>query len=220
MAYQIAGYEGLQAVIARQSGGSSDPEFAEGIREAIYLAESAMNTNLRVPEMMVRLRATVNERWESLPPNFLEMRQAWWVDSYDPTLDDPLDADAVESGTDIPLRPTTPERIAHYSRFIGNPKAITVVGGQYRIEPRATPDTEYRVRLWYYTKVPPLSDDNPNTTILDRYPELYLNGALSQLGSWLAGDPRLEMWAGLFAQGIEAANHAAGRTARMRSFAA
>lgn len=211
-AFTISSYADLQDRISRRAGGSSDSNFTDAIQEAIYAAESQLNTVLRVPEMMVRSRETVNERWESLPPGFLELRASWFINDFD-------EADP-EAGTDIPLRPASPERIAWYSQFSGNPKAICVVGGQYRIEPRATPDTEYHVRLWYYKTVPPISEDAPVTALLERYPLLYLYGALANLGDWLHGDERKADWQALFEREIAAANNAAGRTARMRSYAA
>lgn len=201
-AYTIGTYEDLQAAIIEESGGSSDSNFAEGVRRAIYRTETRLNTLLRVQEMMVRSREEVDERWEIMPSDFLKLRAAWFIDGFDADAAEPT-----ESGTDIPLRLVTPELIGHYSQFRGNPKTICVVGAQYRIEPRVEGDT-YHVRLWYYAKVPSLSEDNPNTAILDRYPDLYLNGALSHLGAWLHGDPRLEVWNAQFLTGISEANQA------------
>jgi hypothetical protein len=213
----IASYEALQAEISRQAGGSSDSEFAEGIRTAIDMVETELNTRLRVPEMMVRSREEVNERWEALPVGFLELRAGWFIEGFDPALTEA--DDQIESGTDIPLRPATPERIAHYSRYRGNPKAICVVGGQYRIEPR-TEGERYFVRLWYYQAVPAVSAASPDLTILTRYPNLYVYGALTHLESWLHGDTRMASWQARFVAEIEMANQAAQRTARMRSYAA
>lgn len=196
----IEDYEDLQEQISLLAGGSSDSNFAAGIRLAIQRAEAEMNTRLRVPEMMVRSLETVDEKWESLPPGFIALRAAWYVE-------DPDDEDR-----DVPIkeRRASPERIAYLSRFTGCPKAICLLGGQYRVEPRPD-DDEFKVRLLYYRTVPDLSEDDPCTAILTRYPSLYLNGALSHLDPWLVGDPRLQVWQAKFYAEIEASNAAHSR---------
>lgn len=198
MAFAITDLDDLVTRVSRRAGGSSDSEFTDAIKEAIGVTEAELNINLRVPEMMVRSREEVDERWESLPTTFLKMRQVWWVDGDDP-----------ETGIDTPLKWASPERIGHYSRFRGNPISYTVLGGQYRIEPRSDQET-YTVRLLYYAKVPDLSEDDPNTIILNRYPHLYFYGTLSNLEGWLVGDPRIASWRTMFERGILLANRAAG----------
>lgn len=205
MTFSIASYSDLQDRIARRAGGSSDSQFADGVREAIHLAESELNTKLRVPEMIVRSRETVNERWESAPTDFLELRQAFYVTSDDDALD-------------VPLSVVSPERVGWLDKTVrGVPKSICFTGLQYRIAPKE-PDTEYQVRLIYYGKVADLSDTNPCTVLLNRYPLLYLNGALANLEAWLVGDERLPVWRTMFERQIAEANAANGR--RMRGWAA
>jgi hypothetical protein len=203
MAGPITSYTTLVERVTSNAGGSSDAGFATAIEEAIQLAEEEMNNRLRVPEMMVRSIETVNEVWESLPPTALEFRAAWLVD---------------DDGNEVrPLRTWGTERIAHMARYRSTPKGICVAGGQYRIEPRSSDET-YRVRLWYYAKLPDLTASSACTAVLLRYPLLYLYGALSKLGSWVLNHESFGWWNQQFDAGIERANMAAGR--RVRSWAA
>jgi hypothetical protein len=80
----ITDYSTLQSTISRWVGGSSDTQFAESIRDAIMLAEDEMNATLRVPEMIKRASTTIDEKYENLPPDCLELINVWRVaDDYE-----------------------------------------------------------------------------------------------------------------------------------------
>lgn len=197
--FQITGLDDLVARVSQRAGGSSDPNFTTAIEEAVAICEAEMNTRLRVPEMMVRSLEVVDERWESMPSDFIQIRQVYWVNG---------------SGKDIPLKRVSPELAGHYAQFrpVDGPTVYTVVGGQYRIEPR-TDGEEYNVRLIYYAKVPTLfvaDSELPDTTILNRYPQLYLWGTLAGLADYLVGDERVPIWRMSFEREMLSANIAAG----------
>jgi hypothetical protein len=190
----ITDYTTLQSTISRWAGGSSDTEFPEAIRDAIMLAEDELNRVLRVPEMVKRASTTVDEKYENLPPDCLEVTDVWWIN------------DDIE----VPLAYQPAANIVAAARYRGNPRWYTFSGLQLRLAPRVT-DEEYAVRLTYYAKLPNLAEENPCTAVLTTYPLLYLYASLAHLEGYLVGDERISVWKQQASAQVAAANRSASR---------
>lgn len=59
------------------------------------------------------------------------------------------------------------------------------------LEIRPVPATDYVVDLYYYARLPALSDTNPTNWLLTRFPTVYLRASLAQAYHWLK-DPEAE----------------------------
>jgi hypothetical protein len=197
----ITDYSTLQSTISRWVGGSSDTQFAESIRDAIMLAEDEMNATLRVPEMIKRASTTIDEKYENLPPDCLELINVWRV------------ADDYE----VPLGYQPTSNIVAAGRLSGLPRWYTLSGLQIRLAPLVTGES-YVIRLTYYASLPNLSDANACTAVLTRYPLLYLYLSLAHMQGYLVGDERIGTWKQQAGAHLQMANRAAGR--RMSSHAA
>ena len=188
-------YLTLQAQIARWSGGSSDTNFAEAIRDAIAMVEAELDRSLRVPEMIARTRATLNETWEALPSDLMKMISvAVVVDS--------IEYPIGQIGED------TAPAIANLYRS-GRAAKFALNATQIRTFPAATVDAPVTLRMLHWAKVPRLSATVPCYAVLLAHPDIYLFGALSFLGEYVEDASRLGRFDARFRSGILAANKAA-----------
>ena len=78
----------------------------------------------------------------------------------------------------------------------GAPRLYTIVGGEFRL--LSAPDRAYGVELSYYKRLPPLAQNSGNW-LLAAAPDVYLYGALVQLGI-LTEDDRLGAWSAAYQQ--------------------
>jgi hypothetical protein len=195
----ITNYETLQEVVARWSGGSSSTEFAEAIRDAISMVEAELDRSLRVPEMIARTRATLNETWEALPSDLVKLISVAVLEGVEPNQTERAIGQISED-----MAP------AHaYLYRSGRPQKFALNATQIRVLPPATATAPAVLRLLYYARVPRLSADIPCYATLTAYPDLYLFGALSYLGEFVEDGDRLGRFDARFRAGIVAANRAA-----------
>lgn len=186
-------YTTLQSTISQWAGGSSDTQFPTAVRDAIALAEEEMTRSLRVPEMIKRASVVVDNKYENLPDDFIELLGVWRIDDDE----------------EIPLARQPMANIAACSRLSGPPNYYGLSGLQIRFGPPATED--FTARISYYAALPGLaSGDDICLAILLRYPRLYLYGSLANLEGYLVNDQRIALWRSLFESGMAAANRAGG----------
>lgn len=200
----IASYSDLQSRIRSWLGNNSSEGYATAIVTAIGLAENDMNygflemdgrsscRGLRVPEMVKRISFAFDEKYETLPADFLEARAVYAVNT--------------STGVEQPLSAVQEDRIALAERCRGLPRHYCLTGGQIRLAPRPSGST--MLRMVYYGKVPPLSDAESCTAVLLGYPGIYLYGSLAHMEGWLEDDPRMPTWKTLFHSQLKAANAA------------
>lgn len=149
----------------------------------ISLAEATLNRQLRVRDMLVRDTAIIDEDFENLPADFLELKAIWWN--------------------------TTPRVIPQYrppfelSRLrvlmegsSSPPEHFTLLGSQILFDRKAAGGPE--LEILSYVRIPPLSDTNPSNTLLANHPDLYLYGSLVQAEPYLKNDQRLPTWVALY----------------------
>ena len=151
----------------------------------ITLAESAMNRELRVRQMITRATTPLQDQHIRLPNDWLETRQ---VELY--------------GDNQRTLRYATLDQ-ADAIRFSGGefPWAYTIVGGEIEVIPALADGT--MIEMVYYAKAPALSDASPTNWLIEDWPDAYLYGSLIHSAPYLKEDERLVIWERMYAQVIE-----------------
>lgn len=184
-------YAGLKASVAAWL---MRDDLTAAIPDFISLAESDMNSRLRLRSMLKRATTTIGgDGYETLPTDFLGM---WRL-----TLDD------AEIGF------ATGALMAGYAdRYRAQmPMYFSIVGNELQFAPIG-PTPGGVLEMTYYGRVPALSDSNQTNVLLTASPALYLYGALAQSAPYLGDDGRVQTWGTLYneaAQVLQAADDAA-----------
>ncbi len=163
----------------------------------ISLAEADINRNLRHRLMENRATATINSRYSVLPTDFLEPIRL----HLEGTSHNPLEL--------IGLFEMQKKRAA--SQDVAN-KPLFYALTQSEIELFPTPNVNYDLEMYYYAKVPTLSSSTTTNNILTNHPDIYLYGSLSHSAPYLAEDPRIQVWAGLYKNAVDGANQESQRS--------
>jgi hypothetical protein len=74
----------------------------------------------------------------------------------------------------------------------GVPTRYNIVGASLRLGP--FPDTQYRIEIVYYAKLPKLTSANTRNWLLADHPDIYLYGSLDAASKYLKDDERVPMW--------------------------
>jgi hypothetical protein len=182
----ITTYSELQSAVAdflnRDDLTSAIPTF-------ISLAEADIARQLRHTNQEKRLTADLDERYEILPDDFLEMRR---MSLSDGTQLEPM------SGTEMGDRRYKNQDVAN------QPQYYYITAGEIEFYP--TPDDTYEMTMLYYARIPALSDTSTSNWLLTDYPDIYLYGALMHSAPYLADDARLQVWASMYTKAIGDAN--------------
>lgn len=162
------------------------------IADFIKLAEIEMYNNqneaLIVRDMeTIQTTATSTGRFLALPDNYESSRSVRLTTDYGE------------------LRYQTPEQIQRY-QYTGQPRFFTIVGNE--IEFDRVPDSNYTIEVQCYVRPTDLSVTNQTNTILTKYPNIYLYGALAQLYIYTQDDQQAVKYDNLFTNAIKGANKA------------
>jgi hypothetical protein len=177
----LSNYSELRASVALWLNRS---DLTDVIPDFIALTESDLSKRLRVPQNETMLTAfALTGRYTTLPTDFAEMRRVYLN----------YGSDRVEL---VPL----PQ--AGRSSETGIPTSYNIVNNTLEVVPTST---SYTLEISYWKVIPPLSTNNTNA-ILTNYPELYIYGACSQAGFWLADDSVIGKFVPRYEQGIIVAN--------------
>ncbi len=87
------------------------------------------------------------------------------------------------------------------STATGQPAAYAAFGPLLYLRP--IPDTARALKIYYYNVPDPLSDSNTTNTLLSKYPDLLLYGALIELTAHISDDDRIQLWKGAFDEAIK-----------------
>ena len=151
----------------------------------ISLAEARIQRELRHRNQEKRAEAPLNERYEILPPDFLEIRRITLADGSQ-------------------LRPISSDEMAQMrannSNQSGKPCYYYMTANELEFYP--TPDDTYTMTMLYYAKLDSLSDANTATWLLIQHPDVYLYGALVDAAAYLFDEPKIQLWTGMFKQAI------------------
>jgi len=156
----------------------------------ISLAEAQITRDLRHWRQQRRVTTTVDEQYENLPTDFVEMVSLRTDDDY--TLEFASRGEIMRRKLDL-------------GGTSGRPIVFTLNAGQIEFVP--TPDASYTLEMVYYARIPALSDTDTFNWLLTNYPDVYLYGALLHAAPYLADDVRLAVWSQLYGTAIQQANN-------------
>jgi hypothetical protein len=83
----------------------------------------------------------------------------------------------------------------------GIPSAYAAYGPSLYLRP--IPSSVQSLKLFYYASPSALSDSNTSNTLLTKYPDLLLYGALIELTAHIEDDGRIQVWKGAFDEAIK-----------------
>ena len=158
------------------------------IPDFITIAEAQINRTLRHWRMEKRVETTLDEQYENLPTDFLEMLELSLSDGTYLTLISTADMQSKKQASSI----------------AGKPRFYRISSDQIEVYP--VPDAGSTLSMQYYAKTPALSDTDTSNWILEYAPDVYVYGALLQAAPYLGDDARIQIWAGLFSGALEALN--------------
>lgn len=188
-------YASLQAQAIRWSGGSSDTNYADVVRDAVALSEFDMDRSLWVPERIVRATVSYTAAYESLPDDFARMLTVKRLDA---------------SGTEYPIEQRSEDVLAGLDQFYGQPpRAYAIVGAQIQFAPAPSTTSPLRARIAYWGLIPRLNDPASCTAVLATYGNVYLWLTLMHLASYADDANGVAKWGQKAAAAIADANRAA-----------
>ena len=149
----------------------------------ITLAEARMSRELssRTQERRANATTTSGDGFVSLPTDLRSIRNVQ------------LNTDPITI-----LKYNTVEMLnrEYSSSGSGKPKGYTVIGSELALRP--IPDTTYTLEIVYGEGVDSLSDTNTNNVILNRHPDVYLYGSLTNAYTFLMDESRATQYDNLF----------------------
>ena len=186
-------YAELQAQAIRWSGGSSDSNYAEVVRDAIGLAEFDLDRVLWVPERIKRVIATCTAEYEALPDDLSRL----------------IAVKRIVDGREYRLTQQGEEVIPGLqAQYSGPPRWYALVGAQVQFAPVPTEADPMRARFVYYGMLPRLSSEAPCTAVLTTYGNVYLWATLKHLATYAEDAGGVEKWGGLAVTAVDEANRA------------
>jgi hypothetical protein len=204
----ISNYTDLQAAIAdflnRDDLTATIPTF-------IALAEADMNRTVRHWRMEKRSIAQLDTQYSAIPADFLE------VIRFQITSGDMRPLELISQGE-------MQDRRYRNSDTSGKPAYYAITAGEIEVYP--TPDGTYDAELYYYARTPALSVADPTNWLLTYFPDAYLYSALVHSAPYLQEDARIQVWAALQQNAINAINAesekskfgGAGRRLKIRAY--
>ena len=147
------------------------------IPDFINLCEVKFNRTLRLSTMEVRSTATLDEQYEEVPTDFLEMRSIH-----------------VTGGSGGMLAYLSPQQANdnYKTTDTGIPRFYTIVDGSICFIP--SPSGSFDMEMLYYKAIPALSDAATTNWMLTNHPDVYLYGSLKEAEAFIKNDPRLGIW--------------------------
>ncbi|MCM8734591.1 hypothetical protein M5E06_10335 [Azospirillum sp. A1-3] len=174
----ITSYAELQAEIASWL---NRDDLAGTIPSFISLAERTMFRQVRIRQMLKRVRATLDEDFETLPDDFLEAVSLKLLT----TPETPVSAVEPAVMDMLKARGST-----------GRPRYFAPIGNDLTVYPAR--DQDYTVELLYYARPDALSGSVSSNVILATWPDLYLWGSLAASAPFLREDERIATWGSLY----------------------
>lgn len=154
----------------------------------ISLAEAQIARDIRHWKQEKRVTTSVDERYENLPNDWIEVK-------------------FVALSTGAMLETADPSRMAQMrsaSDTPGTPRYVRMTADQLEFYP--TPAAATDISMLYYARVPALSDAAPTNWLLADAPDVLLYGALLHSAPYLSDDARASVWGSLYQSGVEKLN--------------
>lgn len=151
------------------------------IPDFIALAEARFNRELRLNAMLKRDVTTATTDYIDLPEDWLDHNSI-----------------SVTSGAGVhdALTYITNDdynRLRH-ANLSGTFRYYTIRNNSILLLPAASSGVTVPLEIFYYGKIPALSDSNTTNWLLTRSPDLYLYGSLIAAEAYLQNDDRLPVW--------------------------
>tara|TARA_B110000977_G_scaffold116955_1_gene151116 strand:- start:539 stop:1159 length:621 start_codon:yes stop_codon:yes gene_type:complete len=177
----------------------------------VSLAEADLNRQVRHWRQEKRSTAEIDTQYSAIPADMLEVIR-FYITSGDTR---PLELISQAEMLDRKFRNLNTS---------GQPAYYAVTAGELEVYP--VPDGTYTSELYYFGKTPALSDSNTSNWILEHYPDAYLYGSLIHSAPYLKDDARIQVWAALYQNAIDAINQASekakfggsGRRMKIRNY--
>ena len=154
----------------------------------ISLAEAQIARDLRHWKQEKRVTTSVDERYENLPNDWLELKMI-----------------ALSSGK--MLQTVSSSEMAErrsQSNIAAEPRLVRVTADQLEFYP--TPNTATDISMLYYARIPALSDSATTNWLLTDAPDVFLYGSLVHSAPYLSDDARTQIWASLYQSGMDKLN--------------
>ena len=177
----------------------------------VSLAEADLNRQVRHWRQEKRSTAEIDTQYSAIPADMLEVIRFY-----------------ITSGDTRPLELISQAEILDRKfrnlNTSGQPAYYAVTAGELEVYP--VPDGTYTSELYYFGKTDALSDSNTSNWILEHYPDAYLYGSLIHSAPYLKDDARIQVWAALYQNAIDAINQASekakfggsGRRMKIRAY--
>lgn len=157
----------------------------------IALAEADLQRKVRHWRMEKRSTAEIDTQYSAIPADFVEAVRFY-----------------VTSGDTQPLELISQAELLDRKRknmnTSGKPMFYALTAGEIEVYP--APDATYTAELYYIARIPALSDSNTTNWLLDSYRDAYLYGALIHSAPYLKEDARIQTWAALYQNAVDAIN--------------
>ena len=157
----------------------------------ISLAEDDLNLRLRHWRQEKRSTAEIDTQYSAIPADMLEIIR-FYTTSGDTR---PLELISQAEMLDRKFRNLNTS---------GQPAYYALTAGEIEVYP--VPDGTYTSELYYYSRIPALSDSNTSNWVLDYYSSAYLYGSLIHSAPYLKDDARIQGWAAFYQRAIDAIN--------------
>ena len=154
-------------------------------------AEDDLNLQLRHWRQEKRSTAEIDTQYSAIPADMLEIIR-FYTTSGDTR---PLELISQAEMLDRKFRNLNTS---------GQPAYYALTAGEIEVYP--VPDGTYTSELYYYSRIPALSDSNTSNWVLDYYSSAYLYGSLIHSAPYLKDDARIQVWAALYQNAIDAIN--------------
>ena len=181
----ITTYDELKASIASWL---NRDDLTAVIPDFIALAEARIARDLRHWKQEKRVTTSVDERYENLPNDWLELKLI--------TLSTGKMLQTISSAEMADRRSK--------SEVASEPRFVRVTADQLEFYP--TPAQATEVSMLYYARIPALSDAEPTNWLLRDAPDALLYGALVNSAPYLSDDNRAQVWASLYQSSVDQLN--------------
>ena len=204
----LATYAELQAAIADTL---NRDDLTSAIPDFITLAEADMQRRVKHWRQEKRSTAELDTQYSAIPADFLE------AISFHISSGNYRSLELVSQAEMQSLRSNSLDTS-------GKPSYYAITAGEIEVYP--TPDGTYNAELYYYSRIPALSDSNTSNWVLEYFPDLYLYGSLIHSAPYLKNDERTQVWAALYQSAIDGINAesesskfgGSGRRMKIRSY--
>jgi hypothetical protein len=170
----IASYSDL---LTELEGWTKRPNLSSKYATWVSLCEADMQVRAKLVDFESSDSAVITAGSGPLPSDFSGMRSVYWDDD-----------------TDRKLTYITPDSMNGYSEEAGEPSHYTLTGSTLKVN--TTQDGT--VGMTYMARFTALDAQNPTNSIITKYPDVYLCGAMVQYALYVEDDAALGKWNQLF----------------------